>query len=106
MLQEKRGRQLEQAKGDGGGENARGSSASPTAEDHDAPPPRIGGFGDDNEQQMWLAAVGSKNKGRVGLGFEAHVSNRTFTSPSPPPSTPPLPPPSPPRRTASVASSS
>ncbi|KAL2247159.1 UNVERIFIED_CONTAM: hypothetical protein Sindi_2568200 [Sesamum indicum] len=37
------------------------------------------------EQQMWLAAVGGKNKGRVfGLGFEAHISSRTFTSSQPP----------------------
>ncbi|XP_020548499.1 uncharacterized protein LOC105157998 isoform X2 [Sesamum indicum] len=36
------------------------------------------------EQQMWLATIEGKNKGRVfGLGSEAHVSSRTFTSPSP-----------------------
>ncbi|KAL2226487.1 UNVERIFIED_CONTAM: hypothetical protein Sindi_2007400, partial [Sesamum indicum] len=36
------------------------------------------------------------NKGQVfGLGFEAHVYNRTFTSPSPPLPTQPLPPPPP-----------
>ncbi|KAL0434357.1 UNVERIFIED_CONTAM: hypothetical protein Slati_2770000 [Sesamum latifolium] len=37
------------------------------------------------EQQMWLAVVGDKNKGRVfGLGSETHFSSRTYTSPSPP----------------------
>ncbi|KAL0406278.1 UNVERIFIED_CONTAM: hypothetical protein Slati_3941700 [Sesamum latifolium] len=42
------------------------------------------------EQQMWLAAVGGKNKGRVfGIGSEAHFSSWTYTSPSP------LPPPNP-----------
>ncbi|KAL0448009.1 UNVERIFIED_CONTAM: hypothetical protein Slati_1928800 [Sesamum latifolium] len=36
------------------------------------------------EQQLWLAAVGGKNKGRVfSLGSKAHVSSRTYTSPSP-----------------------
>ncbi|KAL2226741.1 UNVERIFIED_CONTAM: hypothetical protein Sindi_2032800 [Sesamum indicum] len=38
------------------------------------------------EQQIWLAVVRGKNKNQVFvLGFEAHVSSRTFTSPSPPP---------------------
>ncbi|KAL2251603.1 UNVERIFIED_CONTAM: hypothetical protein Sindi_2282600 [Sesamum indicum] len=37
------------------------------------------------EQQLQLAAVGGKNKGRVfDLGSEAHISNRTHISPSPP----------------------
>ncbi|KAL0451728.1 UNVERIFIED_CONTAM: hypothetical protein Slati_1150900 [Sesamum latifolium] len=38
------------------------------------------------EQQMWLAAVGEKNKNHVfGLGSEAHCTTRTYTSLSPPP---------------------
>ncbi|KAL0439577.1 UNVERIFIED_CONTAM: hypothetical protein Slati_2440700 [Sesamum latifolium] len=38
------------------------------------------------EQQMWVAAIGGKNKGRVfGLDFESHFSNRTYTPPPPPP---------------------
>ncbi|KAL0401883.1 UNVERIFIED_CONTAM: hypothetical protein Slati_4218200 [Sesamum latifolium] len=44
------------------------------------------------EQQMWLAAMEGKNKGRVfGLGSEAHCTTRTYTyrSPSPPPPPPP-----------------
>ncbi|KAL2247049.1 UNVERIFIED_CONTAM: hypothetical protein Sindi_2557200 [Sesamum indicum] len=37
------------------------------------------------EQQLWLTAVGGKNKGRVcGLSFETHISSQTYTSPSPP----------------------
>ncbi|KAL0440190.1 UNVERIFIED_CONTAM: hypothetical protein Slati_2502000 [Sesamum latifolium] len=41
------------------------------------------------EQQMWQAAVGGKNKGRVfDLGSEAHFSSRTYTSLPPPPPPP------------------
>ncbi|KAL2249489.1 UNVERIFIED_CONTAM: hypothetical protein Sindi_2422600 [Sesamum indicum] len=41
------------------------------------------------EQQMWLSVVGGKNKGRVfDHDFMAHVSGRTFTSPSPSPPPP------------------
>ncbi|KAL2248452.1 UNVERIFIED_CONTAM: hypothetical protein Sindi_2697500 [Sesamum indicum] len=48
------------------------------------------------EQQLWLAAVGIKNKDPVfGLSSEAYISSRTYTSPSPPPLTPALPPPPP-----------
>ncbi|KAL2253093.1 UNVERIFIED_CONTAM: hypothetical protein Sindi_0104000 [Sesamum indicum] len=37
------------------------------------------------EQQLWLDAVRGKKKGRVFyLGFEAHVSSWTYTSPSQP----------------------
>ncbi|KAL0434255.1 UNVERIFIED_CONTAM: hypothetical protein Slati_2759800 [Sesamum latifolium] len=38
------------------------------------------------EQQMWLDAVGGKNKGCVfDLSSVAHFSSRTYTSPPPPP---------------------
>ncbi|KAL2237461.1 uncharacterized protein LOC110012124 [Sesamum indicum] len=55
----------------------------PTADDLDAPVESEASVAM-MEQQMWLAAVRGKNKGRVFVfGSEAHVSSRTFTSPSP-----------------------
>ncbi|KAL2251694.1 UNVERIFIED_CONTAM: hypothetical protein Sindi_2291700, partial [Sesamum indicum] len=72
-------------KADGGWRGPRVAEVVPTAEDHDTSI-ESEALVAMTEQQLWLAAIRGKNKARVfGLGFEAHVFNRTCTSPSPSP---------------------
>ncbi|KAL0457794.1 UNVERIFIED_CONTAM: hypothetical protein Slati_0406600 [Sesamum latifolium] len=57
----------------------------PTIEDHDTSAESEASVAM-TEQQLWLATIEGKNKGRVfGIGCETHISSRNYTSPSPPP---------------------